>query len=142
MTRRSTLRLLGVGGALLASGNAAGLFHREETTPMLTCFIRYQIDPFQRAAFRDYAEAWSEIIPRCGGQLVGYFLPDVGTNDVAYGLISTRGLAAYASYQQRLHEDAAALRNFAFAQQKRLILREERTFLEPVGKTYGMPLIR
>lgn len=51
---------------------------REATTstgaPMtLTCFIRYQIDPFQRDAFRQYAENWGEIIPRCGGHLIGFF---------------------------------------------------------------------
>ncbi|MGH9477398.1 MAG: NIPSNAP family protein [Terriglobales bacterium] len=109
---------------------------------MLTCFIRYQIDPFQRTAFREYAEAWSTIIPRCGGQLVGYFLPDVGTNDVAYGLISTRSLAAYEEYQRRLAADPSAQRNFDMAQQKRLVLREERTFLAPVETTYGLPPIR
>jgi hypothetical protein len=41
----------------------------------ITCFIRYQIDPFQSDAFRDYATAWGRIIPRCGGHPVGYFLP-------------------------------------------------------------------
>ena len=49
----------------------------------ITCFIRYQIDPFQRAAFHEYATAWTTIIPRCGGDLIGYFLPDEGTNDRA-----------------------------------------------------------
>src|SRR5258707_814303 len=41
----------------------------------ITCFIRYRIDPFQRAAFEAYARRWLEIIPRCGGDVVGYFLP-------------------------------------------------------------------
>jgi hypothetical protein len=49
----------------------------------ITCFIRYQIDPFQREAFRVYAERWARIIPRCGGHLIGYFLPHEGTNDIA-----------------------------------------------------------
>ena len=53
----------------------------------LTCFIRYQIDPFQREAFRRYAEAWARVIPRCGGNLIGYFLPHEGSNDVAWGLV-------------------------------------------------------
>jgi hypothetical protein len=47
---------------------------------MITCFIRYEIDPFQREAFREYAENWGRIIPRCGGRLLGYFLPHEGTN--------------------------------------------------------------
>ena len=96
----------------------------------LTCFIRYEIDPFQREAFRQYAQHWLRIIPRCGGRLLGYFLPCEGTNDVAWGLISFDSLAAYEAYRVRLKSDAEGRRNFAFAQEKRLILREERTFLE------------
>ena len=61
---------------------------------MITCFIRYQIDPFQREAFKAYAENWARIIPRCGGCLLGYFLPHEGTNNVAWGLIGFESLAA------------------------------------------------
>jgi len=61
----------------------------------ITCFIRYRIDPFQRDAFAAYAAAWAEIIPRCGGHLVGYFLPHEGTSDIAWGLIAFDSLAAY-----------------------------------------------
>jgi NIPSNAP protein len=98
----------------------------------LTCFIRYRIDPFQRDAFREYARRWLAIIPRCGGRLLGYFLPHEGTNDVAWGLISFDSLAAYEAYRARLKADPEGRRNFAFAQEKRLILREERSFLENV----------
>lgn len=98
----------------------------------ITCFIRYQIDPFQRAAFQEYANAWTAIIPRCGGQLVGYFLPHEGTNDIAWGLIGFPSLAAYDVYRARLRGDPEAIRNFAFATERRLILREERTFTEAV----------
>jgi NIPSNAP len=99
----------------------------------LTCFIRYQIDPFQRDEFRAYAERWCEIIPRCGGDLVGYFLPHEGTNDVAWGLIAFPDLAHYEAYRARIRADPAGAANFATAQAKRFILREERTFLERVG---------
>jgi len=99
----------------------------------IACFIRYQIDPFQRSAFRSYAETWSGIIPRCGGDLIGYFLPSEGTNDVAWGLIAFESLASYEAYRARLKSDPEAQKNFAFAQEKRFILREERTFLEAVG---------
>jgi hypothetical protein len=98
----------------------------------ITCFIRYRIDPFQRADFEDYARRWLTIIPACGGDLVGYFLPHEGTNDIAWGLISFPSLADYESYRARLKSDLAARANFAFAQQKRFILGEERTFLEKV----------
>ena len=99
----------------------------------ITCFIRYRIDPFQRAAFEAFARRWLEIIPRCGGDLVGYFLPHEGTNDIAWGLISFPSLAAYESYRARLKADPEGRANFATAQEKRFILSEERTFLERVG---------
>ena len=101
----------------------------------ITCFIRYEIDPFQLEAFREYASDWQRIIPRCGGDLVGYFLPHEGTNSVAWGLIAFESLAAYEAYRARLKSDAEGRSNFAFAQEKRLILREERTFLESIEGT-------
>ena len=105
---------------------------------MITCFIRYQIDPFQREDFKIYAENWGRIIPRCGGHLIGYFLPYEGTNDIAWGLIAFTSLSAYEVYRKRLREDAEGRANFALAQKKRLILREERTFLEMVNGTLNM----
>jgi hypothetical protein len=106
---------------------------------LITCFIRYQIDPFQRDAFKQYAENWGRIIPRCGGHLIGYFLPHEGTNDVAWGLISFDSLAAYETYRARLRTDPQGVENFATAQRERFILREERTFVEVVDGTFGLP---
>jgi hypothetical protein len=98
----------------------------------ITCFIRYEIDPHQREAFRAYAEAWGRIIPKCGGDLIGYFLPHEGTNNIAYGLIAFESLAAYEAYRARLKADGEGRANFAFAEKERFILSEERTFLENV----------
>ena len=103
---------------------------------MITCFIRYQIDPFQRDVFKTYAENWGRIIPRCGGQLIGYFMPHEGTNDVAWGLIAFESLAAYETYRARLRSDSEALANFALAESKRIILREERNFVQVVEGTF------
>jgi hypothetical protein len=102
---------------------------------MISCLIRYQIDPFQLEAFRTYAEAWGRIIPRCGGKLLGYFLPHEGTNDVAWALIAFESLAAYEAYRARLKADPEGRANFAYAQDRRVILREERTFVEIVKGT-------
>ena len=99
----------------------------------ITCFIRYQIDPFQREAFRHYAEAWSRIIPRCGGRLLGYFLPHEGTSDIAWGLIGFDSLAAYERYRSTLKADPEGRENFRTAQEQRFILREERSWLEDVS---------
>jgi NIPSNAP len=133
-------------GAILAAGTVFALgFDDSSSVPAgkrssmtITCFIRYQIDPFQRDEFKKYAENWGRIIPRCGGHLVGYFLPYEGTNDVAWGLISFDSLAAYETYRARLRSDPEARANFAMAQSRRLILREERTFLELVDGTFNL----
>jgi hypothetical protein len=102
----------------------------------VTCFIRYEIDPFQHDLFREYAARWGRIIPRCGGDLVGYFLPHEGTNNVAFGLIAFDSLAAYEAYRSKLKSDPEGRANFALAQDHRLILREERTFLQSVEGTF------
>jgi hypothetical protein len=110
----------------------------QEDFMIITCVIRYQIDPFQHEAFRKYAENWGRIIPRCGGRLVGYFLPYEGTNDVAWGMIAFDSLKSYEAYRARLREDPEARENFAMANQKRLIIREERNFVEVVDGTFCM----
>jgi hypothetical protein len=105
----------------------------------IVCIIRYQIDPFQRDEFKKYAENWGRIIPKCGGHLIGYFLPTEGTNDIAWGLIAFDSLAAYEAYRARLKSDPEGRENFAFAQSKRLILREERNFVELLDGTFNIP---
>ena len=105
----------------------------------ITVFIRYQIDPFQRGAFKQYAETWGRVIPKCGGHLVGYFLPHEGTNDIAWGLVAFDSLASYETYKTRLKQDREAIENFAFAQSTRFILREERNFVEIVAGTFDQP---
>lgn len=105
----------------------------------ITCLIRYQIDPFQREAFNRYAQNWGRIIPRCGGHLLGYFLPHEGSNDIAWGLIAFDSLAAYETYRARLRTDAEGRANFELAQSKRFILREERSFVEVVDGTFCLP---
>ena len=138
--RRAIGYLAGLCAALgiALEGEAFGKTSGEGKTMTITCFIRYQIDPFQREAFKKYAENWGKIIPRCGGHLVGYFLPYEGTNDIGWGLIAFDSLAAYERYKARLKADPQALQNFAFAAEKRFLLREERNFVEVVEGTFGL----
>jgi len=104
----------------------------------ITCLIRYQIDPFQRDGFKKHAENLISIIPRCGGHLIGYFLPHEGTNDVAWGLIAFDSLASYETYRARLKKDPEAIADAAMMQTKRIILREERNFVEVVDGTFNL----
>ena len=98
----------------------------------ITVIIRYQLDPYKRDSFEEYARRWLKIIPRCGGDLIGYWMPHEGTDNIAFALISFESLAAYEAYRARLRADPEGAANFAFAQQERFILSEERTFLRQV----------
>ena len=139
-SRRCVNGVIAAAGAAFALGlgDPPALHSSPRTSMTITCFIRYQIDPFQRDEFKKYAESWGRIIPRCGGQLVGYFLPYEGSNDVAWGLISFASLASYEAYRARLRTDPEGRANFALAQSKRFILREERTFVELVDGTFNL----
>src|SRR5690349_24236739 len=139
ITRREALRVLSATGIALRAGVPPASFTTGRKSMTITCVIRYQIDPFQRDAFKRYAENWGRIIPRCGGHLIGYFLPHEGTNDVAWGLIAFDSLAAYETYRARLRTDPEALENFAAAQSKRIILREERNFVQVIDGTFALP---
>jgi hypothetical protein len=108
---------------------------RLEAAMTVTCCIRYVLDPFQRDAFEAYARNWLTIIPACGGELLGYFMPHEGTNNIALALISFESLAAYEAYRARLRADPAGAANFRRAETERFILSEERTFLRRVEPT-------
>jgi len=107
----------------------------------IACFIRYEIDPFKRGLFEVYAQAWARIIPRCGGNLLGYFLPLEGSNFEAWGLIAFGSLADYEAYRTRLKADEEGRANFAFAQSERFILREQRTFTQVVDAAFQRPAL-
>ena len=101
----------------------------------IICFIEYRLDPFKLEKFRQYSANWGRIIPACGGQLLGYFVPHEGTNNIAFGLIGFDSLANYESYRTRLKSDPAGRRNFEFAQTEKFILEEKRSFLQAVPQT-------
>ena len=108
---------------------------------MITCFIRYGIDPFKVPAFEKYARTWGQAIPRCGADLVGYFAPHEGSSTIAYGVYNVESLAAYEAYRARLRDDAAGRENYEFAKKERFILKEDRLFLRLASGPHG-PLVR
>jgi hypothetical protein len=142
VSRRDAIGSIAAAVTFLTVGSEAVAIPASKGMPMtIVCVIRYQIDPFQQDAFKKYAENWGRIIPRCGGHLVGYFLPHEGTNDIAWGLIAFDSLASYEAYRTRLKSDPEGRENFAAAQTKRFILREERNFVELVDGTFGIPAV-
>jgi hypothetical protein len=96
----------------------------------ITCFIRYEIDPFGKEAFEEYARNWGRAIPRCGADLVGYFAPHEGSATTAYGVYTIDSLAAYEAYRARLGADPLGIENYAFAKREKFILKEDRIFLK------------
>ena len=126
-------------GVLALGGHASATPAPERTTMTIICVIRYEIDPFQRDGFKKHAENLVSIIPRCGGHRIGYFLPHEGTNNVAWGLIAFDSLAAYEAYRARLKSDPEAREDSAMVQTMRVILREERSFVELVNGTFNLP---
>ncbi|RDI62285.1 NIPSNAP family protein [Microvirga subterranea] len=104
---------------------------------MITCFIRYEIDPFNREAFDEYARNWGRAIPRCGADLVGYFSPHEGSSTTAYGVYHVESLAAYEAYRARLRDDPLGRANYDFARREKFIRREDRIFLRLASAPHG-----
>ncbi len=100
---------------------------------MITCFIRYEIDPYKKPAFERYAQNWGQAIPRCGADLIGYFAPHEGSATTAYGVYNIPNLAEYEAYRARLTADPLGQENYKFAQAERFILKEDRVFLKLVS---------
>lgn len=109
---------------------------------MITCFIRYEIDPFRVDAFEAYAKAWGEAIPRCGADLIGYFAPHEGSATTAYGVYNIDNLAAYEAYRARLRDDPLGRENYAFAKAEGFIRREDRIFLRLASAPHGVGAAR
>lgn len=108
---------------------------------MITCFIRYEIDPFKVAAFEHYARVWGEAIPRCGADLIGYFAPHEGSATTAYGVYNIASLAEYERYRARLKEDPEGRANYEFAKAENFIRREDRIFLRLASAPHGKLVI-
>ena len=104
---------------------------------MLTCIIRYHIDPTKKDEFAAYARNWGQAIPRCGADLIGYYAPHEGSSTLAYGIYSIPSLAEYEAYRARLAADPLGRENVLFAQREKFLLREDRTFLKCASRPHG-----
>jgi hypothetical protein len=100
---------------------------------MITCIIRYEIDPYRQDAFEEYARNWGRVIPRCGADLIGYFAPHEGTATTAYGIYTIENLAAYEAYRARLKADPLGRENLVLSRREQIIRREDRQFFRLVS---------
>lgn len=99
---------------------------------MITCYLRYEIEPEKTAEFETYARMWMPLVEKFGGTHHGYFLPSESANDLAVALFSFPSLAAYESYRACSQEDKACQKAYAFAEETRCIRRYDRQFLKPL----------
>lgn len=99
---------------------------------MITCHVRYIIDPYQIDAFERYSRSWIPVVTRMGGQHHGYFLPAEGANNVAYCLFSFSSLADYERYRQEAAVDPECARLVQEATELKFIVSYERSFLRPL----------
>jgi hypothetical protein len=99
---------------------------------VITCYLKYKVDPYKLADFEEYARLWIPIVNRMGGQHHGYFMPHEGANDVALALFSFPSLSAYESYRAQMAKDSECLAAYELADKSRCILSYERSFMRPV----------
>ncbi len=99
---------------------------------MVTCYLRYIIDPYKLEEFETYGKLWIPLVEKFGGQHHGYFMPSEGTNNVALALFTFPSLAAYEQYRTDSREDPACVAAFKYAADTRCILSFERSFFRPV----------
>jgi hypothetical protein len=99
---------------------------------MITCHLRYVIDPYKVVEFEHYARLWIPLVEKLGGKHHGYFLPDEGANNIAFALFSFASLADYERYRKEAKADPACIAAFDYANQTRCIVSFERTFLRPL----------
>ena len=99
---------------------------------MITCHLKYEIDPSQIAAFERFAQAWIELVNRHGGTHHGYFLPAEGASDIAYALFSFESLAAYEQYRTKFGVDPDFIEADRIRDESGCVIRYDRSFLRPV----------
>lgn len=99
---------------------------------MITCVVRYTIDPRKLEAFERFAAAWMKLVDKHGGRHHGYFLPGEGASDEALALFSFESLAAYEAYRKLFGVDAEFLAADRIRDDSGCVLRHERTFMRPL----------
>ena len=99
---------------------------------MITCYLKYVVDPYKIASFETYAKAWIPLVNKYGGQHHGYFLPHEGANNIAYAMFSFKSLASYEVYREKIKGDTDCIAAFRLAEDSQCIISYERSFMRPV----------
>lgn len=119
---------------------------------MITCFLRYTIDPDKLPEFEHYARVWMRLIEKYGGAHHGYFVPgdgatesfsaafsfpavgEEGPGNIAVALFSFPSVAAYETYRREVAKDPECLAATSHYEQRQCFTKYERTFMRAVPR--------
>lgn len=107
---------------------------------MITCLLKYQIDPFQLEKFEHYAKTWIDLVNEMGGSHHGYLLPHEGANNIAFASFSFPSLARYECYRKEMDSSPACQEMLEYANAHRFIVSYDRSFLKPIFDGYKHPV--
>jgi hypothetical protein len=99
---------------------------------MITCYLKYVIDPYKLKEFEVYAKLWIPLVNKFGGNHNGYFLPHEGANNIAVALFSFKSLADYEKYRIDSMNDLKCKEAYEYALKTKCIISYERSFMRPV----------
>jgi hypothetical protein len=99
---------------------------------VVTCYIRYVLDPSKLVEFERYAKMWIPLVQKLGGTHHGYFLPGEGASNIALALFSFPSLAKYEIYRHRAAGDPECQAAMRYYEETRCFLSYERSFFRPV----------
>jgi len=99
---------------------------------MITCYIRYIVDPDKLVEFEHYGKLWIPLVEKFGGKHHGYFLPSEGASNVALAMFTFPSLAKYEDYRNKSFQDSGCKEAFEYARKTKCIVSYERSFFRPV----------
>lgn len=99
---------------------------------MVTCYLKYIIDPYKLKEFEHYAKLWIPLVNKFGGQHQGYFLSSEGASNLALALFTFDSLSSYEQYREASLQDPECVAAFQYAEDTKCIVSYERSFLRPV----------
>lgn len=101
---------------------------------MITCYLRYVVNPLKLKEFESYGKLWIPLVERFGGTHHGYFMPHEGANNIALALFSFSSLAAYEEYRLKAAQDPDCQAAMSYYEETQCFLSYERSFMRPVFK--------
>lgn len=103
---------------------------------MITCFVKYIIDPYKVNEFEHYGKLWIDLVNKMGGIHHGYLLPYEGVNNIGYASFSFSSLSNYEIYRTKINDSPECLAALDYAKETQCILSYERSFFKPVFSGY------